>query len=126
MHNDLVTLLNDFNFDTQFKATVKGKSGNSHKIPIYAKNRVNDESMAIFVNRQSEDLTQTDINSILIPILDVGPKHILLLTNAGLDEFVIPVAKQYGIEIISDHDLSKIINHVEEFVADRYSRNGEK
>ena len=36
------------------------------------------------------------------------------------------VAKQYGIKIISDSDLSKIIHHVEEFVSEKYSRNGEK
>ena len=126
MHEELVNLLNEFNFDTQFKATIKGKSGNSHKIPIFAKNKSNDEAIAIFINRQAEDLTQTEINAILIPILDVNPRHILLLTNAHLDEYVKPIAKQYGIEIISDPDLSRIIQNVERFVSDRYSRNGEK
>ena len=36
------------------------------------------------------------------------------------------MAKQYGIKIISDSDLSKIIHHVDEFVSEKYSRNGEK
>jgi hypothetical protein len=119
-------LLNEFNFATEFKASIKGKSGNSHKIPIYAKNNVNDEAIAIFISRKSENLSQVDINSILIPILDVGPKNILLLTTSNVEEDVKPIAKQYGIEVISDPDLSRIIQHVDEFVSERYSRNGEK
>ena len=37
--------------------------------------------MAIFVNRQIEKVTQADINAILIPILDLGPKNTLLLST---------------------------------------------
>jgi len=126
MHNDLEKLLKEFNFTTEFKVAIKGKSGNTHKIPIYAKNNVNEEAIAIFINRNSGNLSQVDINSILIPILDVGPKNVLLLTTSTIDEDVKPIAKQYGIEIISDPDLSKIIQHVDGFVSKKYSRNGEK
>jgi len=126
LHEDLEKLLANFNFNTEFKAAIKGKSGNSHKIPIYAKNNSSGEAIAIFVNRSEDGLSQADINSILIPILDVEPKHTLLLAKSGMDEDVKPVAKQYGIDIISDPDLSKIIQYVDEFVSERYSRNGEK
>jgi len=125
MHEDLTKLLNEFNFSVQFKASVKGKSGNSHKIPIYAKNKLSGEAIAIFIHRQAESLSIIDINSILIPILDVGPKTTLMLTPLPVNEDVMPVAKQYGIEVISA-DLSKIIQHVDEFVSERFSRNGEK
>jgi len=126
MHEDLIALLNKFNFKTEFKASVKGKSGNAHKVPIYAKNNSNGETLAIFVNRQIEKVSQADINAILIPILDLGPKNILLLSTTEAEEEVKPMAKQYGIKIISDSDLSKIIHHVDEFVSEKYSRNGEK
>jgi hypothetical protein len=126
MHEDLVTLLNEFNFTTEFKASVKGKSGNAHKVPIYAKNNSNGEAMAIFINRQVDKVSQADINSIFIPILDLGPKNTLLLSTTDAEDGVEPMAKQYGIKIISDSDLSKIIHHVDEFVSEKYSRNGEK
>jgi len=58
--------------------------------------------------------------------LDIGPKNILLLTTSEVEKEVLPLAKQYGIEIISGSDLSKIIQLVEEFVATNYSRFGEK
>ena len=126
LHEDLEKLLNEFNFSTEFKASIKGKSGNAHKIPIYAKNKSSSEAIAIFVNRSQENLSQVDVNSILIPMLDVGPRHTLLLAKSGVDEDVKPIAKQYGINIISDSDLSRIIQHVDDFVSERYSRNGEK
>jgi hypothetical protein len=126
MKEDLEKLLGEFNFATEFKVLVKGKSGNPHKIPIYAKNNLNDEAIAIFVKRQENDLEESDINSILVPILDVGPKHTLVLTTAKTSDGVKTIAKQYGIDIISDPDLSKILQFVDEFVSDDYSRNGEK
>jgi len=126
MHEDLEKLLKEFNFSTEFKASVKGKSGNSHKVPIYAKNNSSGETMAIFINRQSEKLVPADINSILISILDISPKTTLLLTTSEVEKEVMPLAKQYGIEIISGSDLSKIIQLVEEFVSTNYSRFGEK
>jgi hypothetical protein len=126
MREDLVKLLKEFNFTTEFKASVKGKSGNAHKVPIFAKNNVNNDAITIFINRQSEKVAVSDINSILIPILDIGPKSILFLTTSDVEDDVKPVAKQYGIQIISDPDLSKIIQFVDEFVSEKYSRFGEK
>ena len=126
LQNDLEKLLSEFNFNTEFKASIKGKSGNSHKIPIYAKNNSTGETIAIFVNRSPENLSHSDVNSILIPILDIGPRHTLLLAKSGVDEDVKPIAKQYGIDIISDPGFTNIIQHVDDFVSEKYSRNGEK
>ena len=66
------------------------------------------------------------MRSILISILDISPKNILLLTTAEVEDDVRPLAKQYGIDIISGSDLSKIIQLVEEYVATNYSKFGEK
>jgi len=126
LRKDLVKLLSDFNFSTDFNFLVQGKSGNHHKFPIYAKNNSNGDAITVFIDRGSEKLSQSDINSILIPILDVSPKHILILSTSEIEEGVMPIAKQYGIQIIVDSDLSKIIKHVNEFVSKNYSKNGEK
>jgi len=126
MHEDLEKLLKEFNFSTEFKSSVKGKSGNSHKVPIYAKNNSSGDAIAIFINRQSNKLSQSDINSILISTLDISPKNTLLLTTSEVEQDVLPLAKQYGIKVISGSDLSKIIQLVEEFVSQNYSRFGEK
>lgn len=125
MRDDIVTLLHQFNFSAEIKSTVKGKSGNPHKVPIFAKNNSNGEALAVFINN-SEIVSQSDINSILIPILDISPKHIILLSLSEIDDGVKPIAKQYGIHLISNSDNSEIINNFEEFISQNYSKNGEK
>jgi hypothetical protein len=57
--------------------------------------------------------------------LDVGPKETLLLTTSKVDDDVKSMAGKYGIRIISDQDLSKIIANVEEFVSKDYSKFGD-
>ena len=126
LHEDLARLLKEYNFTTEFNSQIKGKSGNSHKIPIYAINKSRKESIAIFITPKSETVSQTDVNAILISILDVGPKETLLLTTSKVDDDVKSMAAKYGIRIISDSDLSKIITNVEEFVSKDYSKFGDK
>jgi hypothetical protein len=124
IRDEVISLLNDFNFSAEFKALVKGKSGNHHKIPIYAANNSNGESLVVFMNYDSE-ISRSKINSILIPILDIGPKHTLLISSLEAKEDVTPLAKQYGIQIISDSDSSKIIEKVDEFISKNYPKIGE-
>jgi len=71
-------------------------------------------------------VNQSAINSILIPILDICPKHTLLVSFSEIDKDVKPIAKQYGIHIISNSDIVEIINAMEEFLCQNYSKNGEK
>jgi len=125
LHDDLAKLLKEYNFSTEFSSQIKGKSGNSHKIPIYAKNKSRNESIAIFISPKSEILTQTSVNTILISILDISPKKTLLLSTSKVDDDVKSMARQYGIQIISDSDFSKIIANVEEFVSKDYSKFGD-
>lgn len=125
MREVLVKLLDEFNFSSESKSLVKGKSGNNHKVPIFSKNRSNNETIAIFINN-SETVSQSDINSILVPILDIGPKHTVLLSFSEIDQGVKPIAKQYGIQIIANSDVSQIIGDFDKFISENYSRHGEK
>jgi len=125
MREDLAKILDGFNFSSQIKASVKGKSGNPHKVPIFAKNNSNGDTIAVFINN-SEIVSQSDINSILVPILDISPKHTVLLSFSEVDQGVKPVAKQYGIQIIANSDISKMTDAVSEFISANYSINGEK
>ena len=119
IRDDLITLLNNLNFSAEFTVLVKGKSGNHHKIPISATNNSNGESIAIFLDYDAV-ISESKINSILIPILDIDPKHTMLIWSLEAKEDVKPLAKQYGIQIISDSKRSKIIEQVDEFISKNY------
>lgn len=123
LREDLAQLLRDYNFSTEFKPMVKGKSGNPHKIPIFAKNNSNGETISVFIDNDSEKISQYDINSILVPILDIGPMHTLLLSFSDVEEDALPLAKKYGIQIMANSDLSQIINQVNEFASKNFSKS---
>jgi hypothetical protein len=103
---------------------VKGKSGNTHEIPIFCKSKSNDDSILIFIKNQSSEINESDMNSILIPKLDIAPKYTLFVTVSDIQEGVETIANHYGINLIYDHDFSKIILHVKEFLTVWYSPDG--
>ena len=122
--DELLKLLLGFNFTAELNTLVKGKSGNMHEIPIFGKSKSNNDSILIFIKNQSSGVDESDMNSILIPKLDIDPKNTLLVTVSDVKDGVENLAKHYGINLISDPDFSKIISRVEEFVSAWYANDG--
>lgn len=124
--DELQKLLIGFNFDSHLNYSIQGKSNNTHEIPIYGKSKTSDDSILIFIKNQPHGIDQTDMNSILVPKLDIEPTHTLLITVSAINDGVEQLAKHYGIHIICEPDLSQIISCVEEFVTNWHSKNGGK
>ena len=124
--DELQKLLIGFNFDSHLNYTIQGKSNNTHEIPIFGKSKNSDDSILIFIKNQPHGIDQTDMNSILVPKLDIDPTHTLLITVSAITDGVEQLAKHYGIDIICEPDLSQIISRVEEFVSEWHSKNGGK
>jgi len=124
--DELLKLLQGFNFNAKLNISIKGKSENVHEIPIYAKSKNSDESILIFIRNQSTGVDQSDMNSILVPKLDIDPTHTLLVTVSGINDGIENLAQHYGIELISEQDFSQILSRVEEFVSEWYSQKGGK
>ncbi len=124
--DELVKLLEGFNFTAKLNVSIKGKSGNVHEIPIYGKSKSTNESILIFIKNQPGGIDQSDMNSILVPKLDIDPTNTLLVTVSGINDGVDNLADHYGIHLIAEPDFSQIISHVEVFVSEWYSKNGGK
>jgi len=124
--DELLTLLQGFNFTAKLNVSVKGKSNNVHEIPIYGKNEITNESILIFIKNQPAGINESDMNSILVPKLDINPTNTLLVTVSGINDGVENLAEHYGINLISDPDFSQIISHVEEFVSKLHTKNDAK
>ena len=122
----MLKLLQGFNFDSKLNVPIKGKSGNVHEIPIYGKSDIAKESILIFIKNPSGGIDQSDMNSILVPKLDIDPTKTLLLTVSGINDGVENLANHYGIHLISENDFSQIISRVENYVSEWYSGNGGK
>jgi nitrite reductase/ring-hydroxylating ferredoxin subunit len=124
--DELLKLLHGFNFDGKLNISIKGKSGNIHEIPIYAKSKTTGESILIFIRNQPTGVDQSDMNSILVPKLDIDPTNTLLVTVSGINDGIGSLAQHYGIHLISEPDFSQILSRVEDFVSEWYSKNGGK
>jgi len=124
--DELLTLLEGFNFTAKLNVSIKGKSNNVHEIPIYGKSKTTNESILIFIKNHSDGIDQSDINSILVPKLDINPTNTLLVTVSDVNESVSDLVKHYNIHLISEPDFSQIISRVEEFVSKCYSKNSTK
>jgi len=124
--DELLTLLEGFNFTAKLNVSIKGKSSNVHEIPIYGKSKTTNESILIFIKNHPDGIDQSDMNSILVPRLDINPTNTLLVTISDIDESMSNLAKHYGIHLISEPDFSQIISRVEEFVSKCHSKNSTK
>ena len=124
--DELLKLLQGFNFNAKLNVSIKGKSKNIHEIPIYAKSKTTDESILIFIKNQSDGIDQSDMNSILVPKLDIDPTKTLLVTISKINDGIENLAQHYGIHLISESDFSQILTRVEDFVSEWYSKNGGK
>jgi hypothetical protein len=124
--DELLKLLQGFNFTAKLNVSVKGKSGNVHEIPIYGKSKTTDESILIFIKNKPAGVDQSDMNTILVPKLDINPTNTLLVTVSGINDGADSLAKHYDIDLISEPDFSQIISRVEEFVSKWYSKNSAK
>jgi len=121
--DELLKLLQGFNFDGKLNISIKGKSGNVHEIPIYAKSKTTGESILIFIRNQPTGVDQSDMNSILVPKLDIDPTNTLLVTVSGINDGMESLAEHYGINLISEPDFTQILSRVEDFVSEWYSKN---
>ena len=115
-----------FNFTAKLNVSIKGKSNNVHEIPIYGKSKITNESILIFIKNSPAGIDQSDMNSILVPKLDINPTNTLLVTVSEINDGVENLAKHYGINLISNPDFSQIISHVEEFVSKLHAKNDTK
>jgi len=124
--DELLKLLQGFNFTAKLNASIKGKSGNVHEISIFGKSKTTNESILIFIKNQAVGISQSDMNSILVPKLDINPTNTLLVTVSDINEGVESLAKHYDIHLISEPDFSQIISRVEQFVYEWYSKKGDQ
>ncbi len=124
--DELLKLLQGFNFTAKLNVSIEGKSGNIHEIPIYGKSETTNKSIIIFIKNRPNGIDQSDMNSVLVQKLDINPTNTLFVTVSNVNNGVENLAKHYGIDLISHPDFSQIIARVEEFVSEWYSKDVDK
>ncbi len=113
-------LLIGHNFTISKNHSITGKSGNMHTIPFFAKNPETDESILIFIKNKADFIDESDLNPILVTILDIGQKNIIFLTNTTVKERVFNTAKAYGVKIISKPDADSLTSDLQNYLSSKF------
>lgn len=113
---ELVIMFNGFNYNVETHSSIVGKSGNPHKIPIFASHQKNDNKIIAFVSNSMAKLDESTITSILVPVLDIEPRYTLLVTHSEVPDAIYSLAKRYNIDIISHNDFSQMMSLIESFL----------
>ena len=116
----LSSLLEIHDFSIHKNHPLTGRSGNIHTIPFYAKNETTDNSILFFIKNKSDIIDESDLNPILVAILDIGQKNIVFLTNNTVKERAYNVAKAYGIKIISQPNADSITTDVQHYLSTEF------
>ncbi len=113
--DEIVNMLKNYEFHVERNANVTGNSGNTHYVPIFARSKASKNSLLLFT-KGPHKIDESDVNAILVPMLDIAPTGTILVTTSEVPEHIEKLANQYKIKIISDSDMSKIPTHVETFM----------
>ena len=98
--------LQQYTSETSTNYTITGKSGNIHKIPIFAK--INTNHICIFIKNKDDSISEPEISSIIVAAFDVNSNNTWFITNGFVSDDLKKSAKTYGIKIIDSSDSSKI------------------
>ncbi|MDX1596386.1 MAG: hypothetical protein R3327_05540 [Nitrosopumilaceae archaeon] len=116
----LSSLLHVHNFSVHKNYSLTGRSGNIHTIPFYAKNDITGKSILFFIKNKADIIDESDLNPILVAILDIGQKNIFFLTNNTVKERAYNIAKAYGVTIISKSDVDSVTSEVQRYLTDEF------
>ncbi|NIP62908.1 MAG: hypothetical protein GWN01_09610 [Nitrosopumilaceae archaeon] len=108
--------LDNFGLVVRKNFAITGKSENPHKIPIYVENKITKKSVIIFIKIKSEIIDESDLNPILITLLDVNQQNIVLLTNQPIKEQALKIARAYGVKIFINSENDVTISELAEFI----------
>jgi hypothetical protein len=114
----LKKLLTTHGFIVEELSNVKGKSGVSHHTDIFAHNEKN-QTVAVFIKSANEIIEDTEVNSILVNILDIGPTVTIFIGIPSVSERAKAMASTHNVKIVTGKDVDKIIIDVEKIISEK-------
>jgi len=106
----LKELFTNQGFTVDSMIAIKGKSGISHPINIYAQNKQN--TVAVFIKSAKDEVPDAEINSVLVNVLDISPSLTILIGIPSISERAKAMAISNGISIVSGKEINEIVSQV--------------
>lgn len=102
-------------YEIAINTSIKGKNG-SHNIPLLVENKVDQKKALIYIKTKKSELDLTDINSVIMTILDVGPSNTIIISKSRFDEQTSVIAKTYGVRLVMGEKIDEITNKLEQIL----------
>jgi len=117
---DLIPMLKELftnqGFTVDSMIAIKGKSGISHPISIYAENKQN--TVAVFIKSARDEVPDTEINDVLVNVLDISPSLTILIGIPSISERAKAMATSNGISLVSGKEINEIVSQVTTILSD--------
>ena len=120
--SNLNRLLLTKGFKVENNYSLQGKSGQYHKIDIFAKNDQG-KTVLIFLKKSDSEIDNSEINSKIIQVLDTSPNVAILIGFASISEKAKTIASGYNVAIIASQNPEEISSNVENILKEKLSGN---
>lgn len=117
LKKDVSKILERFKIESQINASLEGKSGNYHDIPIYGKSLNGKTDIMLFVFQKDSEIDDSDINKILITVLDLEPMITIIVTSSKIKTGTQSIIEKYNIKLIQSEDSTTIKTKIEKILS---------
>lgn len=99
-------------FTVDESSTVKGKSGVTHKVSLYAYNNQN-KTIIVEIKSLETEITETEMESMLGKVFDISPTFAIFIGIPSISEKAKAMAGAHNISAITGQNFVDILNSVE-------------
>jgi len=96
---------------------IKGKSGISHPVNIYAENKQN--TVAVFIKSAKDEVPDAEINDVLVNVLDISPSMTILIVIPSISDRAKAMVISNKISVISGKETKEIVSQVTTILSEK-------
>ena len=103
-------------FTVDSMIAIKGKSGISHPINVYAQNKQN--TVAVFIKSARDEVPDAEINDVLVNVLDISPSLTILIVIPSISERAKAMAISSGISVVLGIESKEIVSQIKKILSE--------
>ena len=116
--SNIKNTLKNYKFISEEDHSIKGKSGHYHTIDLIATNP-NTDTIFLYVLQSENQITESDINSKIIQVLDCSPTKTIIVGN--LTDKAKSLASRYDISIIDTFETNEVVSSLEKVIDETFT-----
>ncbi len=116
---NLKNLLLKFEYHSEENCSIKGKSGHYHNVDFVSRDDKNN-TIFIFLIKSNKEVDESQVNSKIIPILDLEPTSAIILCSS-ISVKAKSLAARYQISVIESLDSNDVVSSLDELISKKFN-----